>query len=150
MDQVATCFEVSNRTDFHHNEIGLVDPVYNFQSKAHTLADHPAHQQRCLHPYFFLQMFNYSSSVLQVALSRYAIIEYFCTMRSCELSKASRDRKSSVVTLACILFSRKDNSTIDHNDNGIFAAFAVSITFMNQTNSEKEERTTQEKLGILS
>ena len=47
------------------------------------------------------------------------------------------------------MFSKKNSSTIDHEDDDIFLALVVSITFVDQKNGEKKERTTQESTGGL-
>ena len=39
-------------------------------------------------------------------------------------------------------FPRKDNSTIDQEDEDMFSAFAISLTFIDQKNGEKDERNT--------
>ena len=68
------------------------------------------------------------------------IVFLFFTMRSCEFSVSTGIRKIKKVTLDCIRFIRKDNLTIPHNDNEIFFAHTLSITFADQKNDKRNAR----------
>ena len=92
-------------------------------------------------------MLNASATNSQKSIARAVIIAYFYAMRSCEFSEVNGERKTMVVTLACAHFSSKNKSTARHDDDDIFSAFAVSVTFRTQNNGDKEERTTQENTG---
>ena len=114
--------------------------------KGHSSADPPTLQKRCVNPSFFRNMFNGSFTITCVSISQIAIMPYLHAMWSCEFSVVHGERKTLIISLGCIRFSRKDNPTITHSDDDIFPALAVSLTLKKQNNGEKEERTAQDKL----
>ena len=68
-------------------------------------------------------------------------------MRSCEFSLVSGERRTEIVELKDIRFTRRDNSTVHHDSSNVISAYSISVEFTNQKNGEKNERTINMNTG---
>ena len=71
----------------------------------------------------------------------------FSSMWACENAVAQVPRKRSSVELGGIRFTTVDNATIPHSSRDILFAHNVTITFVDQKNREKMEKTTFEEFN---
>ena len=78
-------------------------------------------------------------------MSVLAILAFFFAMRSCEyLLVSGKERKTKPMCLRNINFLNSSGGSIPQKSKAIFSAHAVSITFEEQKNGEKWDRSTQD------
>ena len=85
-------------------------------------------------------MHNCAETLLEVALSKTIIGACFFAKRSCMFSVTTGNLKTAIVALCYIYFLHKNNSTILYDSDEILIAFSISVTFINQKNSQKMDR----------
>ena len=144
---MAACFVSNSRPDPRLNNKGVADEFLNLQCKGCSKTDPPEQNQRALTPFFLRVVHNRAHAPLQLATAQLLISGFFFAMRSCEYSNTNAEKQTKIMSIKGIRFLRRDNSTIDHSDQDVFNAFAVSVTFENQKNGVKMDRSTQEATG---
>lgn len=113
--------------------------------KGYRSKDPPEEQEVAVTPSFLRQVFYHSRTSKERHLSILFILAFFFAMRSCEYLITSGPRKTTNVCLKDIVFVNRRGGTIPQRSKRIFDASAVSIIFREQKNSEKWDKSTQER-----
>ena len=143
MDQVAAVFR-ANRRDHPFKDGTKLDFEVDLLMKGYRAADPPEEQEVALTPSFLRQTYNRASNAKERHLSLLYIVAFFYAMRSCEYLITQGSRKTTNVCLRDIEFRNHRGGTITHQSLDIFGVAAVSVTFREQKNGDKWDRTTHE------
>lgn len=82
-------------------------------------------------------------------ISKLIIFVFFFACISCEFSIAPGKKKTEPISIKDVWFITRFNTSISLTSFKIFTAFAVSITFREQKNGHKFDRTNQEYTSDL-
>ena len=134
----------ANRRVHPFKEGQKLDFEIDLLHKGFRSADPPEQQEVALTPSFLRQTYNRASNAMEKHLSLLYVVAFFFAMRSCEYLITKGPRKTTNVCLKDIEFRNHRGGTINQKSSSIFNAAAVSVTFREQKNGEKWDRSTQE------